>query len=84
MRESKTSALIVSQSYQKIRIKFALSSRLVVLKDHLLILSRSVSIQGDEPFLSYLSCILANSWGTTVDVTNSFFHSSQFFAFRSI
>ena len=34
--------------------------------------------------LSYLSCSLADCWGTTVDFTTSFLHSSQFSAFRSM
>ena len=33
--------------------------------------------------LSYLSRSLADHWGTTVDFTTSFLHSSQFSAFRS-
>ena len=35
-------------------------------------------------FLSYLSCSLADRWGTTVDFTTSFLHSSRFSAFRSM
>ena len=34
--------------------------------------------------LSYLSRSLADRWGTTVDFTTSFLHSSRFSAFRSI
>ena len=34
--------------------------------------------------LSYLSRSLADRWGTTVDFTTSFLHSSQFSAFRSM
>ena len=34
--------------------------------------------------LSYLSRSLADCWGTTVDFTISFLHSSQFSAFRSM
>ena len=33
--------------------------------------------------LSYLSCSLTDRWGTTVDFTTSFLHSSRFSAFRS-
>ena len=33
--------------------------------------------------LSYLSRSLADCWGTTVDFTTSFLHSTQFLAFRS-
>ena len=33
--------------------------------------------------ISYLSRSLAGRWGTTVDFTTSFFHSSRFSAFRS-
>ena len=33
--------------------------------------------------LSYLSRSLADRWGTTVDFTTSFLHSSRFSAFRS-
>ena len=35
-------------------------------------------------FLSYLSRSLADRWGTTVDFTTSFLHSSRFSAFRSV
>ena len=35
-------------------------------------------------FLSYLSRSLADRWGTTVDFTTSFLHSSRFSAFRSM
>ena len=34
--------------------------------------------------LSYLSRSLADRWGTTVDFTTSFLHSSRFSAFRSV
>ena len=34
--------------------------------------------------LSYLSRSLADRWGTTVDLTTSFLHSSRFSAFRSM
>ena len=34
--------------------------------------------------LSYLSRSLADRWGTTVDFTTSFLHSSRFSAFRSM
>ena len=34
--------------------------------------------------LSYLSCSLADHWGTTVDFTTSFLHSSRISAFRSM
>ena len=34
--------------------------------------------------LSHLSRSLADSWGTTVDFTTSFLHSSRFSAFRSM
>ena len=32
--------------------------------------------------LSYLSCRLADRWGTTVDFTTTYLHSSRFSAFR--
>ena len=35
-------------------------------------------------FLSYLSRSLADRWGTPVDFTTSFFHSSRFSAFRNM
>ena len=35
-------------------------------------------------FLSYLSRSLADCWGTAVDFTTSFLHSSQFSSFRSM
>ena len=35
-------------------------------------------------FLSYQSRSLADRWGTTVDFTTSFLHSSRFSAFRSM
>ena len=35
-------------------------------------------------YLSYLSRSLADRWGTTVDFTTSFLHSSRFSAFRSV
>ena len=35
-------------------------------------------------FLSYLSCSLADCWGTTVDFATSFLHSSRFSAFNSM
>ena len=35
-------------------------------------------------FLSYLSRSLADCWGTTVDFTTCFLHSSRFSAFRSM
>ena len=34
--------------------------------------------------LSYLSRSLADCWGTTVDLTTSFLHSSRFLSFRSM
>ena len=34
--------------------------------------------------LPYLSCSLADRWGTAVDFTTSFLHSSRFSAFRSM
>ena len=41
-------------------------------------------IPGSLVIISYLSCSLANHWGTTIDFTTSFLHSSQFSAFCSM
>ena len=52
---------------------------------HFPIIQRSLLLL--EPLtiiLSYLSRSLADRWGTTVDFTTSFLHSSRFSAFRSV
>ena len=42
------------------------------------------TIRQHVPFLSYLSRSLADRWGTTVDFTTSFLHSSRFSALLSM
>ena len=46
----------------------------------------SLALTSREPhhLISHLSRSLADCWGTTVDVTTSFLHSSRFSAFRSM
>ena len=46
---------------------------------------RNGLLQGNNSSLSsHLSCSLADRWGTTVDFTTNFLHSSRFSAFHSM